>query len=142
MEIASSMSYVQSPGGNIELKITGKLTMVKELCLTAVVIGGIYVGYRYFRPQVVEAIHAGLGGERNDQEIPHMEPGSQVVFLHCSTDERFLEVLEDYKRGLLKTRLLKEFFKISYEVKEMNVEIVNLEEVSKKAEEIIRKRYM
>ena len=139
MEGTVSIPYL---GGEIHFKITGELSMVKDLCFTAVVLGGIYAGYKYFRPQVVEATYAGLGGERSDQKIRHMTPGSQVVFLHCSTDERFLEVLEDYKRGLLKTRLLKEFFKISYEVKELDVEIVNLEEVSKKAEEIIRKRYM
>lgn len=139
-----NISIRQTADGILKIRVTANITMVdRDLCLAAVVVGGIYVGFRYFRPQIVEAILASLGGERNDQEIDNVEPGSSlIVHLHCSTDERFLEVLEDYKRGLLKTRLLKEFLKISYKVEELNVEIINLEEASKKAEEIILKRYV
>ena len=78
-----------------------------------------------------ELLKKGLGGERDDQDVPDIKPGSLHVLLCCFTDERFLEVLADYESGRIKERLQKEFSEVGIEVEGMTVEIENMEEVEK-----------
>jgi hypothetical protein len=82
----------------------------------------------------------GLGGERDDQEIRGIRPGSLHVLLHCFTDERFLEVLADYESGRMKERLQDEFSQVGFKVEGLKVVIENAVEVNK-TKEAINQRY-
>lgn len=131
-----------SAGGDLELTIsTSGVNVVRDVCLTAVTLGAIYTGYQLLKPLVVDAVTKAFGGKRDDQEIRNIRPGSLIVVLHCFTDERFLEILQDYESGKLKEHLEKEFSQICFYVKSMKVQILNLEEVNK-TRETIRKRYV
>ena len=128
-------------GGDIELTIsTSGVNVVRDVCLTAVTLGAIYSGYQLLRPLIIDAVTTAFGGERDDQEIRNIRPGSLIVLIHCFTDERFLEILQDYENDKLKERLEKEFSKINFHVKEVKVRILNPEEVNI-IRETIRKRY-
>jgi hypothetical protein len=120
------------------------IEVTKELCGTAVEItkvlsgpavklGAIYAGYRLSKPLIDAAITKVLGGgEREDQEVQEIRPGSSLhVLLCCFTDERFLEVLEDYESGGITERLQKEFSEVGIEVEGLKVKIENMEEVEK-----------
>ncbi|CAB4045540.1 Hypothetical predicted protein, partial [Paramuricea clavata] len=104
--------------------------MVRDVCKTVATLGALYTTYQLLKPLIDSAVTRGLGGER-DQEVRDIKPGSLKVLLHCLTDERFLEVLDDYECGRLKDRLQKEFSQSGIEMKDMKVEILNMEEVSK-----------
>ena len=80
-----------------------------------------------------EAVNKGLGGERDDQEVRDIRPGSLRVLLHCFTDKRFLEVLEDFRSGRMRERLSEEFLIIGIETEGLKVEIKNIEEVEERA---------
>ena len=129
--------------GSFQIKVSATIIMpqMNSVVLTTVVVGSVYVGYQCFKPLIVNSLQSWLGGERDDQEIRFIGRGSQIIRLRCFKDERFLEVYDDFTRGLMKTRLQTEFFKISYEIKELEMEILNMEEVNKTIE-IIRKRYV
>ena len=116
------------------------LEMVKEVCKTATKLSDLYVGYKLMRPVVEGAVKKALGGERNDQEVRDIKPGSLHVLLHCFTDERFLEVLTDYETGKMKECLQEEFSQVGINVKGLKVEIENLEEVNE-TRRAIKKRY-
>ena len=96
--------------------------------------------YEMLRPVIEGVVKRSVGGERDDQEDPDIKPGSLRVFLHCLTDERFLEVLKDYESGKMKERLQEEFSKAGIKVTGLKVEIRNIEEVNK-TKEAINKRY-
>jgi hypothetical protein len=108
--------------------------------ITAVSLGALYLGYKLARPLIETAVTRGLGGERDDQEIRGIRPGSLHVLLHCFTDERFLEVLADYELGRMKERLQEEFSQIGIKVEGLKVEIENMVEVNE-TKEAINKRY-
>ena len=108
--------------------------------ITAVSLGALYLGYKLARPLIETAITRGLGGERDDQEVRGIRPGSLHVLLHCFTDERFLEVLADYESGRMKERLQEEFSQIGIKVEGLKVEIENMVEVNE-TKEVINKRY-
>ncbi len=115
--------------------------MIRDVGITAVTLGGVYAAYKIIEPRVfVGAVTKGLGGERKDQEIPDVHEGSLLILLHCLTDERYLEVLEDFESGRMRDRLQKEFLEIGIEVKGMKIEIINIEEVNE-TKEAIDKRY-
>jgi hypothetical protein len=129
-------------GGDLSIILTtDNVEVAKELCGTAVKItkelrgtvvtlGVIYVFYKLATP-VVDAVIDKVfgGGERDDQEVRGIRPGSLHVLLHCFTDERFLEVLADYESGGIRERLRKELSLVGIEVEGLKVEIENMEEV-------------
>ena len=112
----------------------------RDVCITAVSLGALYFGYKLLRPVIDAAVKKGLGGERDDQDIPRIKPGSLHILLRCFTDKRFLEVLADYESGKIKERLHKEFSEVGIEVEGMTVEIENMEEVEE-TRAAINKRY-
>jgi hypothetical protein len=97
---------------------------------------------RLSKALVKEPATAGLGGNTIYQAVLGLGPGSLLVSLHCFTDERFLEVLEDHKSGKMKERLEKEFEQFGFKVKGLSVEIANKEEVNRTKRDIITKRYI
>jgi hypothetical protein len=137
-----SLEYMKLPqGGKILIHVsTDNIQVAKELCklggyvglgIGAVTLGGL-LGYRLLRPLIKDAVNEVLGGRRDDQDDPNIRPGGSLhVLLHCLTDDRFLEVLEDYESGGIKERLQKEFSQIGIEVEGLKVEIENMEEVEK-----------
>ena len=131
------------PGGYLLFNISSEsVRMVRDVSITAAVtLGGVYAAYKIIDSRVfVGAVTEGLGGERMDQEIRNIEQGSLRILLHCLTDERYLEVLEDFESGRMRDRLQKEFLEIGIEVKGMKIEIINIKEVNE-TKEAIDKRY-
>ena len=123
--------------GEISISITSTNAQpVRDVCITAVTLGAIYAGYKLIAKAIDGAVSRGLGGERDDQEIRDIRPGSLHVLLHCFTHQRLLEVLEDFESGRMKDRLEKEFSKIGIEVEGLKVEIDNIEEVKKRKEQM------
>ena len=114
--------------------------VARDVCITAVSLGALYVSYKLVRPLIETAVKRGLGGERDDQEVRGIRPGSLHILLHCLTDERFLEVLADYESGRMKERLQEEFSQIGIKVEGLKVEIENMAEVNER-KEAINKRY-
>ena len=114
---------------------------VRDVSKAAATLGALYLGYKLLRPIVDGVVRRGLGGERNDQEIGDIRPGSLHVLLRCLTEERFLEVLEDYESGRMKERLQEEFWQVGIKVEGLKVKIENMEEVNKTKETILNKRY-
>jgi hypothetical protein len=114
--------------------------VTRDLCITAVSLGALYLGYKLVRPLIETAVKRGLGGERDDQEVRGIRPGSLHVLLHCFTGERFLDVLADYESGRMKERLQEEFSQIGIKVEGLKVEIENMIEVNE-TKEAINKRY-
>ena len=110
---------------------------------TVVTLSGIYAIYKYKSRELEltfkKAVDKGLGGETEDQEVQDIRPGSLHVLLHCFTDERFLEVLEDFKSGTMKERLRKEFLNIGIETEGLVVEIRNIKEVEERAAAIVKR---
>ena len=102
--------------------------------------GTLGVLYEMLRPLIDGVVKRSFGGERDGQRDPDIKPGSLRVLLHCLTDERFLEVLEDYESGKMKERLQEEFSKAGIKVTGLKVEIGDIEEVNK-TKEAINKRY-
>ena len=133
-----------TPGGEFSINISTNVEVANSvgvgiwigIGIGAVAIGTLYT-YSRFRPLIDDAVRRAFGGERRDQGDPDIGTGSLIVRLRCFTDERFLELLEDYEHGRLKDRLEKEFCKIGFRVKEMNVKILNIEEVNKTKEAIL-----
>ena len=138
--------------GDFSINIsTDNVQVARDLCqtvrevaryagITAVSLGALYLGYKLVRPLIETAVKRGLGGERDDQEVRGIRPGSLHVLLHCFTDERFLEVLADYESGRMKERLQEEFSQIEIKVEGLKVEIENMVEVNE-TKEAINKRY-
>ena len=124
-------------GGKISITISSTSAQsVRDVCITAVTLGAIYAGYKLITKAIDGAVSRGLGGERDDQEIQDIKPGSLHVLLHCFTDQRLLEVLEDFESGKMKERLEKEFSEIGIEVEGLRVEIDNIQEVKKRKEQM------
>ena len=117
---------------NVEVASQG----IEKICKTVTTLGALYLGYKSIRFIMETAVKKGLGGERADQEVRDIEPGSLHVRLHCFTDKRFLEVLADYESGKMKERLQEEFSQVGIKVKGMRVEIENMVEVNRTKEAI------
>ena len=115
--------------------------IVGTVCGTVVKLGALYAGYHLMKPLIEGAVKRAFGGERDDQEIRDIKPGSLNVLLHCLTVERFLEVLNDYECGRLKERLQEEFLRTGITIEGVKVEILNMEEV-RKTKEAINERYV
>jgi hypothetical protein len=140
MSGAFSTSLALPDGYNISFIITtDNIEVARELCELAgyVYLGigvttlGVLLGYRLFKPLIEDGIYGVFGKKRGDQDDPVITKSSLHVLLHCLTDERFLEVLEDYESGGIKERLQKEFSEVGIKVEGLKVEIENLEEVEK-----------
>ena len=129
-------------GGDISLIISTDSTEVaKDLLCTAVKLGAMYATYHLVRPLIDAAVTKALGGnERNDQEAPEIRPGCLHVLLRCLTDERFLEVLEDYESGKIKQRLEKEFLEVGIKTKGLKIKIENMKEVEERKSAITEER--
>ena len=128
---------VSFTGGNFSFTFSSNSAeSVKYVCITAVTLGAMYAGYKLISKKMDGAVSRGLGGERDDQEIRSIKPGSLHVLLHCFTDQRLLEVLEDFECGTMKERLEKEFLEIGIELEGFKVEIDNIEEVKKRKEQM------
>ena len=112
---------------------TDNMEVVDRLCKTAITLGALYVGYDVVRRLIDLVIKKVLGEEVN------IQPGSLHVVLHCSTDERFLEVLTDYESGKMKERLEEEFSKVGIKVKGLKVEIQNMADVNEIKEAMYRR---
>ena len=124
-------------GGKISITISSTSAQsVRDVCITAVTLGTIYAGYKLIAKAIDGAVSRGLGGERDDQEIRDIKPASLHVLLHCFTDQRLLEVLEDFESGRMKERLEIEFSEIGIEVEGLRVEIDNIQEVKKRKEQM------
>ena len=150
----ASLKYV-TKGGDLTINIsTTDVQVVKDVvkdvvgnvCTTAVKLGALYAGYKLLKHLIDGAVKRAFGGERDDQEIRDIKPGSLNVLLHCLTDERFLEVLEDCECGRLKERLQEEFLQEEFlqagiKIEGVKVEILNMEEV-RKTKEAINERYV
>ena len=135
------VSVSATPGGPFSINIsTDYVQVAKEVCRTVTTLGALYFGYKLMKPLIEGAVNKGLGGERDDQEVRGIRPGSLHVQLHCFTDERFLEVLAEYETGKMKERLQKEFSQVGIKVEGLKVEIENMEEVNE-IKEAINKRY-
>ena len=137
----ASLEYIKGPeGGKILVHIsTDNIEVAKELCKLAGYVGlgigaitlGTLLGFEYFAPKIKHAVKEALGGERDDQDVREVRPGESLhVLLHCLTDERFLEVLEDFESGEIKERLQQQFSLAGIEVKGLQIEIENMEEVN------------
>ena len=121
-------------GGNLSFIISTDSTEVaKDLCSTAVKLGAMYATYRLVRPLIDAAVTKALGGnERDDQEVRDIRPGCLHVFLRCITDERFLEVIDDYESGKIKRRLEEEFLKAGIKTKGLKIKIENINKVEER----------
>ncbi|CAB3978578.1 GTP-binding YPT6 [Paramuricea clavata] len=142
---ALSASLKYSKGGDLSINIsTTDVQVVRDVvgtvCTTVVTLGALYAGYHLMKPLIEGAVKRAFGGERDDQEFRDIKPGSLNVLLHCLTDERFLEVLEDYESGELKKRLQEEFLLAGIKIEGIKVEILNMEEVCKSKEAINERR--
>ena len=124
-------------GGSILITISSDSAQsVRDLCITAVSLGALYAGYKLLAKSMDGVVSRGLGGERDDQEVRDIKPGSLRVLLHCFTDQRFLDVLEDFECGRMKKRLEKEFLEIGIQLEGLKVEIDNIEEVRKRKKQM------
>ena len=121
-------------GGDLSFIISTDSTEVaKDLCCTAVKLGAMYATYRLVRPLIDAAVTKALGGnERDDQEVRDIRPGCLHVLLRCITDERFLEVIEDYESGKIKRRLEEEFLMAGIKTKGLKIKIENINEVEER----------
>ena len=120
---------------NVEVAAEG----IEKICKTVTTLGALYIGYKSLRFLIETAVKKALGGERDDEDVGDIGPGSLHVRLHCFTDKRFLEVLADYESGKMKERLQEEFSQVGIKVKGMRVEIENMVEVNR-TKEAIKKR--
>ncbi len=108
-----------------------KLAKVGTLGVLAGTLGVLYGGYKLLRPIIDVAVERAVGGEQDDQEVRFEERFDT----HCLTDERYLEVLEDYESGRLE-----EFSQVRIKVEGLKVEIENMVEVNE-TKEAVNKRY-
>ena len=146
--LSGSASCVVPGGGEFWINIATDnvevaqdvLKTVRVVGKTVVALGALYVGYKLLKPVIESAVKRGLGGERDDQDVRGIRPGSLRVQLHCSTDERFLEVLADYESGRMKERLQEEFLQVGIKVEGLKVEIENMVEVNE-TKKAINNRY-
>jgi hypothetical protein len=91
-----------------ELRGANVVEITKEVGGTVVKLAGLYTSYKLIKLVIDGAVKNGFGGERGDQKVEKTKPGSLHVLLRCFTDERFLEVWEDYESVRIKERLQKE----------------------------------
>ena len=128
-------------GFDIELTLEALNVHIPDDMQTAAgraVVGGVTLAVLYdvpyFQPVIEQAIRTALAA--SGQEILRIFTGSLHVVLHCSTAERFLEVLEDYESGKIEGRLEKEFSKLHFQVEGLKVAIENMEKVKQRKEDI------
>ncbi|XP_028397099.1 uncharacterized protein LOC114520948 [Dendronephthya gigantea] len=125
----------------ITFKITAeKVRLAKDIGLGTVTLIDIFNACTKAHPSVFQdTLKRGFGDEKDDQKFGEISQGCLLVPLHCLTDERFLEVLDDFESGRLKKRLLTEFSQIGVEIEGLEIEIKNMEEVNKTKDKIKRK---
>ena len=139
---STGVKILWKSGGHLLIDIsTDSVEVTKEVCRTAIKLSALYVGYQLLRPVIDAAVKKALGGERDDQEVKDIKPGSLHVVLHCFTDERFLVVMTDYLSGKMKERLEEEFLWVGIKVKGLKVEIQNMDEVNEIQEAICDRYY-
>ena len=130
--MTNTPSQGRSTCDNISINISGSTEEVHILCNTAVALGAIYSGTLVAR-SIEDAIRKAFGDtERDDQEVREIETRPLPVLLHCITDARFLQVIEDYESGKIEERLQKELLDIGIQTKGLKVKIENWEEIKEK----------
>ncbi|XP_028412210.1 uncharacterized protein LOC114535035 [Dendronephthya gigantea] len=138
--VAREAFHATISGGTYNITIDADRAVVRDILFAAsavtISLGAIYAGYKLIARKMDGAVDKGLGGERDDQDVRDIKPKCLHVILHCFTDKRFLEVLEDFKSGGMKERLRREFFNIGIETEGLTVEIENIEEVEERAADI------
>ena len=147
----ASLTFIKLPqGAKIAISInTTDIRVAKELCKLGGYIGlgiggaslGVLLGYKLLKPLVESAVKHAFGGDRDDQDVGGFKPGSLHVIIRCLTDERFLEIVDDYESGRMTERLQDEFSQVGIEVEGLKIKIENIEEVNKTKEAIFKKRY-
>ncbi|XP_028397129.1 ankyrin-3-like [Dendronephthya gigantea] len=112
----------------------------KDKVLDTVSLVEILYSCEKIQPSVFhEALKRGFGVKTNDQKFGEIKPACLLVPLYCSSNEKFLEVLDDFESGRLKERLLEAFSQFRDEIKMMEIELMKMEEVNKMKDDIKRK---
>ena len=119
-------------GGDFKITIDADRVTVKDPSIPTTV-DSLEAIYKYKEQKVNEAVTKGLGGETKDQEIQSIQPKCLYVLLHCFTDERFLEVLNDFKSERMMKRLHMEFSFIGIQTEKLVVDVENIKEVEERA---------
>ena len=117
-------------GGEYSFLIKCEKSVVKDLCVAAVTLYGIYKTHKLLEKAIEGILDRGLGGPSLDQAIGGISLGSLLVKLYCLTDERFLKVWSDFESGRMKARLQEEFTQGGIDVDGLKIEIKNMEEVN------------
>ena len=126
--------------GDFKFNIDADRATVRDISVAGtaptVSLSAVYAIYKYVtlkEPEFKTAVNESLGGDRADQQMRGIELGSLHVLLHCFTNERFLEVLEEYKAGKIEQRLKRKLLDIGITTEGLVVDIENIEEVDEKA---------
>ena len=101
---------------------------LRTMSSTAITLGAIYAGYKTAAKIIDGVVNVALG-RRDDKEVQDIKPSGLHVLLHCSTNEKFLKVLEDFKSGRMKERLQLEFSFAKIVIEGLVVKLENVEEV-------------
>ncbi|XP_028396949.1 uncharacterized protein LOC114520815 [Dendronephthya gigantea] len=138
--LGSHHPELSSDGGVIVFRITAEMARKdKDKVLDTVSLVEILYSCEQIKPSVFhEALEKGFG-DKTDQKFGVVKPTCLLVPLYCLSDERFLEVLDDFESGRLKQRLLEEFSQFRDEIKIMEIELMKMEEVNKTKDDIKRK---
>ena len=122
--------------GDLKVEIDAdSATFIKALTIassTAITLGAMYTGYK-MAEKITDVINIAISGRRDGREVQSVQGSSGLhVLLHCSTNERFLEVFRDLKSGRMKERLQLEFSFAEIKTEGLVVKIENIEEVEEK----------
>ena len=124
------ISYNQRTGPDVnETRLSVKIHVDGRwiVALGALGLAAFYLSSPENKAKVAAALSNALG-----EKIGNITPGSLVVVVQCSSNQRFLRFWDDYQSGNIKKRLSEGFSKIGIE--EVTVEIENEEEVVNKSE--------
>ena len=117
-----------------------------EVSSMAIKLGAMYTGYKIAakildvvnvalsgRKDGLDVVNVALSGRKDGHEVQNVQPSIGLhVLLHCSTNERFLEVFEDFKSGRMKERLQLEFSFANIKTEGLVVKIENIKKVKGK----------
>ena len=138
-----TVAFRVSVGGYFKLAITTESVKVIRPAGNKVnTLGDVYADDDLLKQRLETGVRRGLQDGRDDQEVQEVKPGDSLhVSLYCKTDERFLEVLKDYKSEIMRERLENELSQIKeISICGLKVEITNMDEVQETAE-LIKMRY-
>ena len=119
-------------GGDFKITVDADRITVKDPSIPNSVVS-LEAMYKYEEQKVSEAVIKGLGGETKDQEIRGIQPKCLYVLLHCFTNKRFLEVLDDFNSKRMTKRLHMEFSFTGIQTEGLVVQMENIKEVEERA---------